>query len=140
MKTILYVGGALMVAASIYGFIDYNKSSRDKNFRGLYDNKKEISVRESREEANSAKETPVTTNEQAALTSKDEGPGSPDLKTNSMTVKKPVTKKKRRATLEKFSRAPLDEKYIKEEMKAESRKKHGKVVRKDPFGEKKEKS
>lgn len=139
MKAILYVGGALMVAASIYGFIDYNKSSRDKNFRGLYDNKRESSTRESRKEATSAKETPAKPNEQTALSSTDPGPEKLDSKTNSMTVKKPVIKKTRRATLEKFSRAPLDEKYLKEEMKTESRKKDGKVVRKDSVGEKKEK-
>jgi len=128
-----------MVAASIYGFIDYNKSSRDKNFRGLYDNKKETSIHERQKEANSAKEMPVKTDDQAALSSKDPGPENLDSKTNSMTARKPDTKKTRRATLEKFSRAPLDEKYLKEEIKTESRKKDGKVVRKESLGEKKEK-
>jgi hypothetical protein len=36
MKSILYAGAALMIAASIYGFIDYKKSSNSKEFAEMY--------------------------------------------------------------------------------------------------------
>jgi hypothetical protein len=36
MKSILYVGAALMAGASIYGFIDYKKTSRDGELDRMY--------------------------------------------------------------------------------------------------------
>lgn len=36
MKSILYAGAALMIGASIYGFVDYKKTSREKEFTGMY--------------------------------------------------------------------------------------------------------
>src|SRR5258705_3365996 len=36
MKAILYAGAVLMTGASIYGFIDYKKTSRDKAFTTMY--------------------------------------------------------------------------------------------------------
>jgi hypothetical protein len=36
MKSILYVAATLMVGASIYGFVDYNKTSRQKEFKTMY--------------------------------------------------------------------------------------------------------
>jgi len=44
MKTILYAGMALMIGAGIYGFADYNKTSRDKKFSGMYDDNKTKTV------------------------------------------------------------------------------------------------
>ncbi|MGZ8508845.1 MAG: hypothetical protein ACXWWA_00660, partial [Chitinophagaceae bacterium] len=35
MKPILYVGAALMISASIYGFVDY-KANRNKEFKNMY--------------------------------------------------------------------------------------------------------
>ena len=32
MKSILYVGATLMIGASIYGFVDYKKTSRNNEF------------------------------------------------------------------------------------------------------------
>ena len=40
MKKMLYAGAALMMAASIYGFVDYQKASHKKEFRELYTEKK----------------------------------------------------------------------------------------------------
>lgn len=40
MKKMLYAGAALMIAASIYGFVDYQKASNKKEFRELYTEKK----------------------------------------------------------------------------------------------------
>lgn len=36
MKSFLYVGGALMIGATIYGFVDYKKASHSNEFRSLY--------------------------------------------------------------------------------------------------------
>ncbi|MEI9910110.1 MAG: hypothetical protein WDO71_10785 [Bacteroidota bacterium] len=36
MKSILYVAAALMIGASIYGFVDYSKTSRHKEFTNMY--------------------------------------------------------------------------------------------------------
>ncbi len=40
MKSILYVGAALMVGASIYGFVDYKNTSHKEEFAGMYDEEK----------------------------------------------------------------------------------------------------
>lgn len=36
MKSILYVGATLMIGASIYGFVDYNKTRNNKEFNNMY--------------------------------------------------------------------------------------------------------
>lgn len=36
MKSFLYVGASLMIGASIYGIIDYQKTSHEKEFKTLY--------------------------------------------------------------------------------------------------------
>lgn len=40
MKSVLYVGATLMISASIYGFVDYKKTSHDKEFTSMYDEQK----------------------------------------------------------------------------------------------------
>lgn len=118
-----------MVAAGIYGFIDYKKSSYDKNFKTLYENKKEVAVPAEKKEIATAKEEPAKV---AAVKNK-------ELNQNSTGDKKSVVvKKKRKVSLNKFSRAPLDEKYLEEKIKVEPKKEEIKVVRKDSLGEKKE--
>ncbi len=39
MKSILYVGATLMIGASIYGFVDYKKTSHNKEFTTMYEEK-----------------------------------------------------------------------------------------------------
>ena len=39
MKSILYVGATLMIGASIYGFVDYKKTSQRNEFTRLYEAK-----------------------------------------------------------------------------------------------------
>lgn len=41
MKSILYAGAALMIGASIYGFVDYKKTSHKKQFTDMYKDVKE---------------------------------------------------------------------------------------------------
>lgn len=36
MKSVLYVGATLMIGASIYGFVDYKQTSRQKEFTNMY--------------------------------------------------------------------------------------------------------
>jgi hypothetical protein len=36
MKSMLYVGAALMISATIYGFVDLKKSNNAKEFKNLY--------------------------------------------------------------------------------------------------------
>lgn len=40
MKSMLYIGAVLMIGASIYGFVDYKKTSRSKEFKSLYHEEK----------------------------------------------------------------------------------------------------
>lgn len=130
MKAILYVGGALMVAASIYGFVDFKKSSQSKNFRDLYEDKKEITIPKERQELNVTKEEPVKITDvkkQTETTVKNEEVKNKELKASSTTDKKPVIKKKRKIGVENFSRAPLDEKYLKEKIITEPKKKEVKI-------------
>jgi len=102
MKSILYVAALLMIGASIYGFVDYSKTSRHKEFKSMYD---ENEVRQ-----------PVVTNEKQADGIR------PDVIVNKATsetkpdqpVKQAVKKKKKKRTVfvESFSRAPLKEKEV----------------------------
>ena len=39
MKSILYAGAALMIGASVYGFVDYRQNSRNTEFKNLYEEK-----------------------------------------------------------------------------------------------------
>ncbi|MBC7875428.1 MAG: hypothetical protein H7Y01_15615 [Ferruginibacter sp.] len=41
MKSILYVGATLMIGASIYGFVDYKKTSQNKEFSSMYKEEQE---------------------------------------------------------------------------------------------------
>jgi hypothetical protein len=36
MRSMLYVGATLMIGASIYGFVDYKRSSHSKDFKDMY--------------------------------------------------------------------------------------------------------
>ena len=40
MKSVLYVGATLMIGTSIYGFVDYKKTSHDKEFTNMYNEQK----------------------------------------------------------------------------------------------------
>src|SRR6185436_21169264 len=127
MKAILYVGGALMVAASIYGFIDYKRSSHDKNFNRLY-NEKEVRTTKANGDLNTTKKEPVKAAEAKDKEFAASGETkSKEVKAISTAEKKPVIKKKRKVTFEEFSRAKLDDKPLIEETKTEPKKEEIKV-------------
>lgn len=98
MKSILYVAATLMIGASIYGFVDYNKASRQKQFKSMY--KEDEVVQPVKEQI----KQPVTNQPDAALSKQ-----LVEAKTEQPAVKA-GKKKKRSVVVESFSRAPLREK------------------------------
>ena len=115
MKSILYVGATLMIGASIYGFIDYQKTSRKKEFTNMYKdkevNKPETVVNGKTTDPIKSKEITVKEAEKTVATV---------TTTKENSTEKNIKPKKRRFRLEEFSRAPLSDRYIKEEIKAET--------------------
>ena len=99
MRSVLFVAAALMIGASVYGFIDYSKTSRQKQFKSMY---KEQSTEES------------ATNDEPPVVAKPEVPvkDEPVTVVEDRAVTKPVKrlKKRRTVSIESFSRAPLREK------------------------------
>ncbi len=152
MKSILYVGATLMIGASIYGFVDYQKTSHKKEFGNMY---KEQEVAEPATTTTEVlvpaeSKTAVVTEKKAAtkknvtIKEKEEivpgiQPISDDAKliasetkiigTETVTITpskestKSVKKKKRKLSSKLFSRGALDERYIKEEVLIEPVKK-----------------
>lgn len=101
MKSVLYVAAFLMIGASIYGFVDYSKTSRHKEFKTMYD-ENEVTQPAVPEEKKLISTVPETVSKKE----------QPEVKTET-TANKPVKKikkKKRTIDLESFSRAPLREK------------------------------
>jgi hypothetical protein len=90
-----------MIGASIYGFVDYKKTNRHKEFKTMYDETevKEPVASEEKKQAEFVTTETESKKEQAGIT-KNEPPKEP--------VKK--IKKKRTIHYESFSRAPLREK------------------------------
>ncbi len=137
MKSILYVGATLMIGASIYGFVDYKKSSQQKEFKGMYTEKKEFVQANTPEEIKAEpeiKEVIITKTKESVApkkTIKKEEeirgvkpiPADQKLKTSGKELKSldevtsvPAkenneikTKKKRKISTKLFSRAPLRE-------------------------------
>jgi hypothetical protein len=99
MKSVLYVAAALMIGASIYGFIDYSKTSRHKEFKTMYDEPQAMEPVVAEENKTNVI-APETVNKKEQDVTATEQPVKP--------VKK--IKKKRTLNLESFSRAPLREK------------------------------
>ena len=113
MKSIMYVGATLMIGASIYGFVDYNKTRNKKEFKTMYADKevtqpvvdKKLSL------VNTEKmETPV--NDKKTVDVNKTVSNTTVAKNSVATVKK---QKKRKFNTRLFSRGALDERYIKEE-------------------------
>jgi hypothetical protein len=113
MKSILYVGATLMIGASIYGFVDYNKTRDKKEFKNLYVDKEAVQpvVAEKLTPVNIGKiETPVEVKKAA-----DGNATVSNTTTDKKSVAKVKKQKKRTFNTRLFSRGALDEKYIKEE-------------------------
>jgi hypothetical protein len=101
MKAIFYVGTALMIGASIYGFVDYKKTIRTEGFRKMYEEKKEGPVIPT-----PAVETKLVSPEKIAA--KETQPADKGKKAVSSALTKKV-KAPKKLSYKEFSRAPLRE-------------------------------
>lgn len=145
MKSIFYVGATLMIGASIYGFVDYQKTSHKKEFSNMYKEpvtpEPEKKVVE-KKAAPAENKTAVVTKKKAAVkkneTVKEESiagikPIADEERidaSETKTIEKATVdvapakeatktvKKKRKLSSKLFSRGALDERYIEEAPKA----------------------
>lgn len=142
MKSILYVGATLMVAASIYGFVDYKQTSQQKEFKGMYTEQKavipavvtEVETTEPFVKKEVTKQIKANvTKKKVVIEEEDVFPAvkrvSADQKltseekdislTNEVSVvpskETTVVKKKRKFSIKEFSRAPLKDRYVDED-------------------------
>ena len=144
MKSMLYVGATLMIGASIYGFVDYQKTNHKKEFTEMY---KEPTVTEpvtvvSEKKAVPSEEKKVAVKEKVLVTKKDPETANEEIisvrpiaddekitpsetknisetkvtVTPSKNSSSVVKHKKRKLSTKLFSRGALDERYIKEEI------------------------
>jgi hypothetical protein len=101
MKSVLYVAATVMIGASIYGFVDYSKTSKHKEFKTMYEENdiKTSPAAEGKKQTDIA--VPETISKKEVIEVNSEEP-----------FKKPADKIKKRRTidLKSFSRAPLREK------------------------------
>jgi phosphopentomutase len=115
MKSILYVGATLMIGASIYGFVDYNKTRNKKEFKNMYTDK------EVTQPVVEKKPSPVNLGKIETLVDDKKVTDVNATVSNDIITEKPIAKvkkqKRRTFSTRLFSRAPLDERYIKEEIK-----------------------
>jgi len=105
MKSILYAGAALMIGASIYGFVDYKQSSRKKEFKKMY---LDENVNTKDDEKNVAEVNSFPENKKEITTD------PPEITTKTGTPSKEnkvfkKAKKKKKINTRFFSRAPLRE-------------------------------
>ena len=113
MKSILYVAAALMIGASIYGFVDYSKTSRHKEFTNMYNETEEPEP--TKEEVMTDDIIPAVKREQTKVVEKEavKEEAKAELKEAINTIVKKF-KKKRTIDYESFSRAPLREEVVAE--------------------------
>lgn len=101
MKPVLYVGAALMIGASIYGFVDYKKTTHTEGFRKMYEEKKESPV-----STTPAIEAKLVSPEKSAVKEKETQPAGKGKKAVSSALTKKV-KAPKKLNYKEFSRAPL---------------------------------
>jgi FlaG/FlaF family flagellin (archaellin) len=110
MKTILLIAAVLMTAASIYGVVDYQKTASKKNFKQLY-----VSPDNGNYTAKPLAEKNIAVDEKN-ITSVNKTKEITAAKEKKITASKVVKKKKqqrKKLELKMFSRAAMDEKYVK---------------------------
>ena len=145
MKTFLWAGTILMTGASIYGFIDYKKTSHEKAFTNLYKDESAVTtdqkqtVTEVKKEVASEKTEIKKTDVKTSVVNNQPVKKEMDNKTTekmtinpvetvktetisnvTVTPKSPEIKKKKVLSYKLFSRAALDEKYITKELKLDT--------------------
>ena len=105
MKAILYAGAALMIGASIYGFVDYKKTTGNEGFKTMYEEKKESDLINT-----SATETKLVSPEVTKLDEKQVMPVEKKSNIVSPVSKIKKAKGSKKIHYKEFSRAALDEK------------------------------
>lgn len=116
MKSVLYLAAALMIGASIYGFVDCSKTKGSKEFDSMYDEKKtaDLVIIEERKPVSDVAPAVKTEPLRALKEEKVE-----TAKVNNVNVVKKSTakfKKTRKINYKSFSRAPLKEEVVIEEL------------------------
>jgi uncharacterized protein HemX len=103
MKSLLYIGAALMVGAGIYGFIDYRKANDSKEFRTLYRNEDKAETKQ----PEMTKAAPVAAMASLVTMEKE----TAVAKSEPVIAKKNTAKKKKSKKINSklFSRAALEE-------------------------------
>ena len=146
MRSILYVGATLMIGASIYGFVDYKKTSQKKEFTNMYENQvekspvvsgekkvkeeintKTISEKREAKKAESKPEelAPVKTRSKDFVTPvettglKTEASVKTDELKEIKSVKKIKSAKPKKLNYKLFSRGSLEERYVEKTLKLE---------------------
>jgi hypothetical protein len=112
MKSLLYVAAAFMIGASIYGFVDYSRASRHREFGALYqDNEIKDPAAKDKTDAGI---TPVITKEEQPGPVKKEFDKKDTRAEGTNLAEKLVKKirKKKSLSYKSFSRAPLKEEVI----------------------------
>lgn len=114
MKSVLYVGAALMIGASIYGFVDYKKTSHDKKFTRMYDDEQQTPAVAATKEQTAT--TPVVAKEETktqAPVTKTARKKVETVTVDNAIVEKPEApvkvKKHKKIRANLFSRAPIRE-------------------------------
>jgi hypothetical protein len=113
MKAILYAGAALMIGASIYGFVDYKSTQNKKEFKEMYAEPAQPA------EDEVVAEEKQTDNKTVSAVSNAEIKENKELKNETAAKKKSTilnkkfkkTKKQRRLDVKDFGRGALDERY-----------------------------
>ncbi len=113
MKTILYAGAALMIGASIYGFVDYKSTQNKKEFKEMYADPAQLA------EDEVVADEKQTDNKTVSAVSNAEIKENNELKNKTVTKKKSTIlnkkfkkiKKQRRLDIKDFGRGALDERF-----------------------------
>ncbi len=132
MKTIWLAGATLMIGASVYGIINYEKTSNKKEFKNMYTDKP-MAVPSGNNTTSTVPGPNKNTMIPVAEKKKTGNKISKLVKTDKIIevkTDKPVTQStdkpvvtKRKFSTRLFSRAPLDERYISPEKPSDSTKK-----------------
>src|SRR5437762_12911818 len=113
MKAFLIAGAVLMAGASIYGFIDYKKTSRNTEFTKMYKSEGPATVTETTKPVidmkNDATKKEVSKTDESVVSKTEK------------VVTRMSGKKKKVVSYKLFSRAALEEKYINKDVKKESK-------------------
>ena len=117
MKSILYAGAALMIGASIYGFVDYSQASNKKEFNDMYTVEKEkpavvtlkTDTDQPTKEAIQKEDNPVEKKNDTPVNIKGEKADESEKYADEKKEKNNVKKGKRKLSTKLFSRAPLRE-------------------------------